>query len=92
MSKIENSKKLLQKKIKEKYNKLKFLLKAEGYSCKPKVPFVKDEEYNKLNFLLKEKTNRRIIALQIRSQIWRILVLIQIFLCFVLYLLAVQFL
>jgi hypothetical protein len=27
MSKIENSKKLLQKKIKEKYNKLKFLLK-----------------------------------------------------------------
>jgi hypothetical protein len=32
MSKIENSKKLLQKKIKEKYNKLKFLLKEKVLS------------------------------------------------------------
>ena len=32
MSKIENSKKLLQKKFKEKYNKLKFLLKETKYN------------------------------------------------------------
>jgi hypothetical protein len=32
MSKIENSKKLLQKKINKKYNKLKFLLKADIFT------------------------------------------------------------
>jgi hypothetical protein len=44
MSKNENSKKLSLKKFNILYNKLKFLLKAEGDCCKRSYPWLKPKK------------------------------------------------